>query len=108
MTTNPQRKKLMNTDQKIILTKERAIALIGKRKQIHTFVNPGAGLMMGCDHSRKSILKDIEDAEQIEIGGQSYKNMGHGLVIWQKGKNRPLFVEVDKIELENLENELSK
>jgi hypothetical protein len=95
----------MNTDQKIILTKQQAIALIGKRKLIHTF-RSGTNVLMGADHTRKSLLEDIKNSDLIEIGGAACKKMGHGLVIWTG--DDPLFVEVDKIELENLEKELTK
>lgn len=93
---------------RIILTKDQAINLIGERKQVHTFANPGVGMMIGADHSRKSIIKTINDAKLIEIGGDMCKNMGHGLVIWGEADTRPLFVAVDKIELAELENSLSK
>lgn len=76
-----------------------------KHKQTHTF-RSGSGILIGADHSLKSLLQSINDAgeEGIEIGGEQCKAMGHGLVIWTGSD--PLFVEVDKEKLLVLENKL--
>jgi hypothetical protein len=92
------------SDDKIILTKDQAKALIGKRKQVHTF-RSGSSILIGADWSRKSIIDAIEKTDLIEIGGEACKRMGHGLVVWTV--NDPLFVEADKEEIEKLEKSLS-
>lgn len=92
-------------DDKVILTKEQAIKLLGKRNEIHTF-RSGRGILIGADHSRKSLLESIEKSKLIEIGGEACRRMGHGLVIWTS-ETDPLFVEVDKKEIEELEISLT-
>lgn len=92
---------------KIFLSKEQAKKLI-KGKSIHTF-RTGTGLLLGADWSRESLLDAIENSSEnaLEIGGEQCKAMGHGLVIWTSQKD-PLFVEVDKSELDKLEKKLSR
>lgn len=94
-----------NESDRIILTEKQAKKLIGKRKDIHTF-RSGTGILMGCDWSRKSLMEAIANSKLIEIGGDQCKKMGHGLVVWTSDYN-PLFVEVDKEEIQKLENELT-
>jgi hypothetical protein len=95
------------SEDKIFLTKEQALKLIGDRDQVHTFRSMSMALI-GCDWSRESILETIENAgeKDIEIGGEMCKKMGHGLVIWTS-ESDPLFIEVDKIEIEELEKQLT-
>ena len=96
---------MLNMNDKVILTKEQAVALLGKRKDIHTF-RSGTGILFGADWTRKGLLKAIQDTDLIEIGGEACKRMGHGLVVWTG--NDPLFVEVDKDKIEALEKQLVK
>lgn len=88
------------SDEKIILTKAQAKSLLARRKQIHTF-RSGRGLLIGADWEKDSLLKEIDNSEMLEIGGEQCKRMGHGLVVWTG--NEPLFVEVDSAKLEKLE-----
>lgn len=92
--------------ERVFITVEDALSLIGTRKEVHTFRNPGPNIMIGADHSKQSITKTIKDAHKLEIGGDMCKNMGHGLVIWENESERPLFVEVDKVELQALEDKI--
>lgn len=93
------------SEDKIILTKEQAISLIGDGQDIHTF-RSGHGILVGADHSRKELLESIERAKLIEIGGEACKRMGHGLVVWTSNTD-PLFVQADKVLLESIENSLT-
>jgi hypothetical protein len=90
---------------KILLTKEQAKALIGKRKDVHTF-RSGMNILIGADWRRKAILEAIDKTDTIEIGGDQCKKMGHALVIWTSD-NDPLFVECDKEEIAKLEKSLT-
>lgn len=94
-------------DDKIFLTKEQAIELIGDREDVHTF-RSGSMMLIGADWSRKDIFGVINDAgeKDIEIGGEMCKKMGHGLVIWTSPSD-PLFIEVDKEQLQQLENSIT-
>jgi hypothetical protein len=90
------------SDERILLTKEEAIELLGDREDIHTF-RSGMNVLIGADHSRASLLDSIEHAVQIEIGGEMCKKTGHGLVVWTSNTD-PLFVEADKEAIEKLES----
>jgi|SRR5688572_23946443 len=95
----------MENDNKLIITKEQAIKLIGEQKQVHTFRSCRM-ILIGADWDRKSILKAIQETDIIEIGGEACKKMGHALVIWTSDTD-PLFVEADKEEVRLLEESLA-
>lgn len=82
--------------EKIILTKDQAINLLDEGEYIHTFMQGGMSLI-GCDHSRESILEDIQTADVLEIGGDTCVSMGHGLVI-----DGRLFVKANREKVNNL------
>jgi len=67
---------------KAILTKEQAkkMILVNDEGMVHTFYNVN-GVLIGGDHSKKSILKDIENAFECRKGGKHAKAMKHELVI---------------------------
>jgi len=90
--------------KKCFLTPEQATKLLGKRKEIHTF-RSGGRMLIGADWTRKELITAFDKyRDQIEIGGDQCKAMGHGLVVWTG--NEPLFIEVDKDELFELEKSL--
>lgn len=76
--------------ENIYLTPDEAIALLPDRDRIHTFVNPN-GMLIGADHERESLIKDMREATEIMVTGEMAQNMGHGLCFKHNG--RYLFVE---------------
>lgn len=78
--------------EKITLTKEQALSMLGEDEQIHTFRSTAVA-MIGCDWKRSSIVEAIS-ANECELGGPSCISMNHGLVIHVDGS--PLFVECKK------------
>ena len=96
-------------DKDFNLTIEEAKSLISDSKEIHTFYNPGFGLV-GGDHSRKSILKDIENAERLNLAGEQAQHMGHALAILKNGckvQSDILFVETIKENVDKLLGDVS-
>ncbi len=81
--------------EKITLTPDEAESLLPEGDTVHNYLNPGAGLMMGCDFSRESAVEALSKAVQIEIGGDGCKGMGHALVVWDTEKSYSFF-EADK------------
>ncbi len=77
------------SDERIVLSKDQALSMLGDGDDIHTFRTPGMGIMLGSDWKRQSILDAIEDNE-CELGGPMCQRMNHGLIIHIDG---PLFVE---------------
>jgi len=79
-----------------ILTKEQAKKMIKVRDgMVHTFFNMPVGLL-GCDHSKESVLKDIDNSFMCKKTGEQAQAMGHGLVIIPHNKckqSQLLFVE---------------
>ena len=55
-----------------------------KLKIIHNFI-PSGFMMLGADHSQKSVLADIDRAERLAIFTNS-SNMGHALSLIYKNK----------------------
>ena len=89
------------------VSKEEAKALVIKRpdKMVHTFYNPGFGLI-GADHEYDSVMNDIDDAEECNITGEQAQAMGHGLAVIPKGCTKQsdiLFVETTKMNQEIIE-----
>lgn len=81
-----------------LITKQQAYQYIGMNvsemdpgKTIHVFLQPNGGMLVGADWSEKEIIKLIEAAERIEIGGTMCRSMNHGVVVTREG--REYFVE---------------
>lgn len=45
----------MSEEEKTILTPEQARAMLPDRNQIHTYLNPSGGLLIGADWPREDI-----------------------------------------------------
>ncbi len=88
--------------EKIILTPEEAESLLPDGDTVHNYLNPNAGLMMGCDFSRENAVEALRKAVQIEIGGDGCKAMGHALVVWDT-KQSYSFFEAEKGRVTDME-----
>lgn len=80
-----------------ILTKKqaKAMVLVGKDGTVHTFYNLPFGLV-GGDHSKESVFKDIDRAFILQKTGEQAQALGHALaVVPSAGCNQSsiLFVE---------------
>ena len=67
--------------------KESLKAFIRQKKleTIHNFI-PSGMMMIGADHSVKSVLKDIDRADRLAIFTDPTANMGHSLALIHKEK----------------------
>jgi len=65
---------------KINKAKAKKIIAFNKKGMAHTFYNAPWGLI-GGDHSKKSLFKDIDNAIECKITGEQALGMGHGLSI---------------------------
>lgn len=94
---------------RIFLTVEQAESVLPDGDSIHTFFNPGFGLI-GADWSRENIRNRLLLANRIEICGDNAKRMGHGICAYNDGcaRDSVLFIETDMDRLEKLENQLTK
>lgn len=93
---------------KIYLTKEQAISVLPDGETIHTFYNPGFGLV-GADWERDDILDKIEKSDIVELTGPSARGMGHGMCAYNKDtkwQSGILFIETDEEKISALEREL--
>jgi hypothetical protein len=90
------------SDEKVLLTADEAISLLCEGEHVHNYVNPGAGLFIGCDFDRDEAEKYIREAVQREIGGDNCKRMKHALVVWKTEKDLSFF-ETDMAKVEALE-----
>lgn len=99
----------MKKDYNLTITEAKKLILLNNG-QVHTFYNPGWGLI-GADHSKKNILKDIENAERLSLAGDQAQNMGHALAILSKDcktQDDILFVETKKKEVDKLLNNIKE
>lgn len=78
--------------ERITLSKEQALSMLGDDEHIHTFRSTAVA-MIGCDWKRSSIV-DAINANECELGGPMCLSMNHGLIIHVDGS--PLFVECKK------------
>lgn len=75
-------------ENRVELTPEQAIALLPEGETVHTFRNPGVGMMLGADWKRAEVEREIRDAERRELAGEIATSMGHGLVVFPKNAQR--------------------
>lgn len=82
--------------ERVYLSYDEAVAMLPDGDEIHTFVNPTGGMMVGADWSRESVL-ELFKTGLPEIAGEMATSMGHGIVAWRKvidGDKRfdPIFI----------------
>lgn len=68
---------------------DEAVKLLPAGKTIHTYRNPGAGMLIGADVSRDRILSLMKE-NGVKLSGESATRMKHGLVVDDNGF---LFIE---------------
>lgn len=92
---------------RIFLTVEQAESVLPDGDSIHTFFNPGFGLL-GADWSRKDIRDRLRSVNRIEICGDNAKRTGHGICAYNEGCSHDsvLFIETDMDKLDKLEKQL--
>lgn len=95
---------------RVYITKEQAAYILHDKDDIHTFYNPGFGLV-GADWSKREVLSKINGSEILELTGPSARGVGHGLVAYNDNVTTQgdlLFIETDEEKLCALEAELGK
>ena len=93
---------------KIHLTAEQAISILPDSDSVHTFHNPGFGLI-GADWSKAEITDTLQNSDIIELTGPGARGMGHGICAYNKSakyQDEILFIETDETKLSELEKEL--
>lgn len=95
----------MASDTQILLTPEQAISVLPGGDSVHVYTNP-AGMLIGCDWKRETLIDAIRKSPQLEIGGGMCRSMKHGLIVWES-KTHPLFVEHVEPKLADLETQLT-
>lgn len=78
------------------LTVEEAVALLPAGDTIHTFRNPGVGMLVGADFPRDEIIERMKKFG-VCLSGPAATRMRHGLFIEEP---RGLFVETKGVEHE--------
>lgn len=93
---------------KAYITTEQAILVLPDGDTVHTFYNPGFGLV-GADWSKEDITDKLRRSDIIELTGPAARGMGHGICVYNKDtkwQSDILFVETDEERLSVLEHEL--
>lgn len=86
--------------EKRMITPEEAERLIIEGDMIHTFSNP-AGFLIGTEIKRDILIKKLQDnPDKIEIGGETCRELGHGIVFHDNGF---LFIETDRKKLQEFD-----
>ena len=95
-------------NERIFLTPEQAIEVLPKSNDVHTFYNPGFGLV-GADWNKEDVIAKIKSCDCREITGEQAKGMGHGLALYDKTAKYQkdiLFVETDMGKIDEMEKKL--
>ena len=90
---------------KVYITTEQAISVLPDGDSVHTFYNPGFGLV-GADWSKEDITDKLRSSDIIELTGPAARGMGHGICVYNKDtkwQSDILFVETDEDRLVALE-----
>ena len=90
------------------ITIEQAISVLPDGDTVHTFYNPGFGLV-GADWSKEDITDKLRSSDIIELTGPSARGMGHGICAYSKDakyQSDILFIETDEARASALEKEL--
>lgn len=90
------------------ITAEQAISVLPDGDSVHTFYNPGFGLV-GADWSRADITDKLYSSDIIELTGPSARGLGHGICAYGKDARHQgdiLFIETDEARLAALEQKL--
>lgn len=74
-----------------VISYAEAIKCLADTPDIHTFVNPAANMLVGCDWARDKVLEVLRLAPEIYISGDHAKNLKHGLACEDDG--RMIFIE---------------
>ena len=93
---------------KVYISAEQAISVLPDGESVHTFYNPGFGLV-GADWSKNEVVDKLNKSDIIELTGPSARSMGHGMCAYNantKYQSEILFVETDEGRLTMLEKEL--
>ena len=93
---------------KIYITTEQAISVLPDGDTVHTFYNPGFGLV-GANWSKEDITDKLRRSEIIELTGPAARGMGHGICAYNKDtkcQSDILFVETDEERLAVLEQKM--
>ena len=93
---------------KTYITPGQAISVLPDGESIHTFYNPGFGLV-GADWSRSDIIDKLNNSEIIELTGPAARKMNHGICAYDKTakyQSDILFIETDETRLSELERVL--
>lgn len=89
---------MSEADDKVIITPAEAESLLADREYVHNYVNPSAGMFVGCDYERANAIEAFHKAKQIELGGENCKHMKHPLVVWDTDKHYSFFeADMDKV-----------
>lgn len=90
------------------ITAEQAISVLPDGDSVHTFYNPGFGLV-GADWSKEDITDKLRCGDIIEVTGPAARGMGHGICVYNKDakfQSDILFIETDEARVSALEKEL--
>lgn len=93
---------------KTYITAEQAISVLPDGDSVHTFYNPGFGLI-GADWSKADITDKLHNSDIIELTGPGARGMGHGICAYNKDakyQSDILFIETDEARVSALEKEL--
>ena len=76
-------------DENVYLTFEEAVEMLPDSDHVHTFRNPGPGIMIGADFDRTKLLEKMKQST-VRLSGKSATAMKHGMALFDD--TGPLFI----------------
>lgn len=70
----------------IEITVDEAISILNEGECIHNMVQ-SACFLLGANHNRSDVLKALDDADQILLGGPECQALGHPIVVIKDKKS---------------------
>lgn len=94
------------SEERVTLTPDDALSVLDwQDDEVHCFVNPGVGMLVGADHERASVEKLFRTTNWLELAGDQARQMKHGVVA--RDRIGFLFFATDEAKLAALESRLA-
>ena len=74
-------------NERVPLTVEQALSMLNVKdgERVHTFTNPGVGMLCGADWTLARARKCFEE-NGVEVAGEQASSMKHGVVSIERGR----------------------
>lgn len=87
----------MDEEKWVITAAEAESLLVDGADTIHSFTNPTANLLLGCDYDRADAIAAFKKTDLIEIAGPAARNIKHAIAAWEDDELTYFECDMDKL-----------